>query len=234
MTTTNNDSLRTSPSTRTRALWPLWGLPAGLLGFIATVFLNARPPAESKTDGYTVTPDDMPTLDVGSYHLAVVLGYISVMCLLVFAAEWRRRVERRFEHSTGAAVVTLGLVASAGGLTLAYGWMGALSRYLPSAPEGSTYDNQGTFVYFMLTDFSPYIAWLGVLLAGGALAWMAFRERLVSRALGAFTGAVFVAILAFVFITGVPGAPGIAGLVWAIASVWLALGRSAVTRTSDA
>ena len=80
----------------------------------------------------------------------------------------------------------------------------------------------------MLNDFSPYIAWLGVLVAGAGLAWMAWRERLVSRALGTLTGLVFVVVMAFVIGTGVPGLPGIAGLELAVVSLWLAFGRSAV------
>jgi hypothetical protein len=210
--------------------WPLWGLPGGALGFVATVFLNDRPPAESRGSHYTVTPDDMASLDPALYHAAVVLGFTSVVCLIVFAAQWRRRVELQYDWSTAAPVVSGGVIASAGALTLAYGWMGALSRYLPDAPEGSAYDDRGTFVYFMLNDFSPYVAWLGVLVAGAGLAWMAFRERLVSRGLGALTGLLFVAALAFVFGTGVPGVPGIAGAELAAVSLWLAFGRSPITQ----
>ncbi|WP_028652987.1 hypothetical protein [Nocardioides halotolerans] len=208
--------------------WPLWGLPAGALGFVATVFLNDRPAAETSGSGYTVTPADMADLDPGRYHLAVVLGYLSVGCLIVLAAQWRRRVESQFDWSTAAPVVSGGLLASAGALTLAYGWMGALSRYLPSAPEGTSFDERGTFVYFMLNDFSPYIGWYGVLVAGAALTWMAWRERLVSRGLGTLTAAVSVLVLAFVFVTGVPGIPALAAAELVVVSLWLALGRSPI------
>ncbi len=208
--------------------WPLWGLPAGALGFVATVILNDRPAAESRGSGYTVTPDDMAGLDPAKYHLAVAFGYVAVICLIVFAAQWRRRVESQFDWSTAAPVVSGGILASAGALTLAYGWMGALSRYLPDAPEGSSYDERGTFVYFMLNDFSPYIGWLGVLVAGGALSWMAWRERLVSRVLGTFTAVVFVFIMALVLATGVPGLPALASAELAVISLWLALGRSPI------
>lgn len=209
--------------------WPLWGLPAGGLGFVATVLLNDRPDAETRGGDHTITPADMATLDPAIYHVAVVLGFLSVACLVVLAAQWRRRVEVQFDWSTAAPVVSGGLLTSAAGLTLAYGWMGALSRYLPDAPEASSYDERGTFVYFMLSDFSPYIAWLGVLVAGAALAWMAWREHLVSRVLGSFTGALFVLVMGLVVATGVPGLPGIAGLELAVVSLWLAFGHSAIT-----
>jgi len=210
--------------------WPLWGLPAGGFGFLATVFFNDRPEAESRGSGYTVTPDDMADLDPWNYHAAVVLGYVAVVCLVVFAAQWRRRVESQFDWSTAAPVVSGGVLASAGALSLAYGWMGALSRYLPDAPEGSSYDERGTFVYFVLNDFSPYIGWLGVLVAGAGLAWMAWRERLVSRVLGTFSGLVFLVFLGASLVTGVPGLPAIAGPLLAITSLWLAFGRSAITQ----
>lgn len=208
--------------------WPLWGLPAGALGFLATVFLNDRPDAETRGNGYTVTPADMAGLDPAMYHLAVACGFVSVTCLIVFAAQWRRRVETQFDWSDAAPVVGGGLLSSAAGLTLAYGWMGALSRYLPEAPEGSSYDERGTFVYFMLSDFSPYIAWLGVLVAGAGLTWMAWQERLVSRVLGTFTGLVFVLVMAAVIATGVPGLPAAASLELVLVSLWLAFGRSPI------
>lgn len=218
---------RASAARRFRA-WPLWGVPAGLLGLVATVFLNQRPEAEINGDHYTVTPDDMHTLDPGTYHLALVLGYLAVACLLVLAGQWRRNVEARFDWSAAAPVVSGGLVASAAGLSLAFGWMGALSRYLPGGPESSAYDERGWFAYFMLSDFSPYIAWLGVLVAAGALAWMAWRERLVSRVLGTLSGLFFLGLMGATLATGIPGLPGIAGIGLAVGSVWLA--GSVITR----
>jgi hypothetical protein len=226
--TVDREVASTATSAPRFTTWPLWGL-GGALGFVATVFLNDRPAAESRTNHYAVTPDDMSSLDPTTYHAAVVLGFTSVICLIVFAAQWRRRVEAQYDWSTAAPVVSAGVIASAGALTLAYGWMGALSRYLPDAPEGSSFDDRGTFVYFMLNDFSPYVAWLGVLVSGAGLTWMAFRERLVSRGIGLLTGLLFVAALAFVFGSGVPGIPGIAGAELAVVSLWLALGRSPIT-----
>jgi len=141
-------------------------------------------------------------------------------------------VEARFDWSAAAPVVSFGLVASAATLSLAYGWMGALSRYLPGGPEESSYDEEGRFVYFMLSDFSPYIGWFGVLVAAGAIAWMAWRERLVSRVLGTLAGAFFVGVLGVTLVTGIPGLPGIAALSLVVAAVWLSVGRSVVTRTT--
>ena len=233
--TTLHDRLELRPERRTRLVtWPLWAVPAGGFGLLATLFLNQRPQAELDHPGYTVTPADTASLDPGTAHLALVCGYLSVACLLVLAAQWRRKVEARFDWSAAAPVVTFGLVSSAAVLTLAYGWLGALSRYLPGAPEESSYDEQGRFVYFMLGDFSPYIGWLGVLVAAGAIAWMAWRERLVSRVLGTLAGAFSLGIFATTLATGIPGLPGIAGVALVVAGVWLSVGRSVITRSTGA
>jgi hypothetical protein len=180
-----------------------------------------------------VVPADVTTLDPAVAHLGIACGYLSVVCLLILAAQWRRRVETRFDWSAAAPIVSGGLTASAGALSLAYGWMGALSRYLPGAPEDHAYGEEGRFVYFILTDFSPYIGWLGVLVAAGAIGWMAWRERLVSRILGTGAGLVAVAVLAMTLVTGIPGLPGIMGAFLVVASVWLAVGRSVVASTDD-
>lgn len=213
--------------------WTLWGVPAGGFGVLATLFFNQRPQIELETPGHTVVPTDINTLDPGVAHLGLVFGYLSVACLLILAGQWRRRVESRFDWSSGAPVVSSGLTASAATLSLAYGWIGGLSRYLPGAPEEHGYDEQGRFVYFMLTDFSPYIGWLGVLVAAGAIGWMAWRERLVSRVLGTCAGLAATVLFVLTLVTGIPGLPGIMGVFLVIGSVWLSVGRSVVTSTDD-
>ncbi len=209
--------------------WPLWAVPAGVLGTVCSLVVP-RPQASLDDPRYTVTPDDMGDLSAGAYHVGLVCGFLAVACLLVLAAQWRRHVEARFEWSAAAPVVSAGLVATAGGLTLAAGWMGALSRYVPGGVERSAYDERGLFTYYVLVDFGPYIVWLGALVSAGALAWMAWRERLVSRVLGTCAGLLSVATLGFSLVTGVPGIPGLAAPAMAVAGVWLAFGRSALVR----
>ena len=81
----------------------------------------------------------------------------------------------------------------------------------------------------MLNDFSPFIGWLGVLVALLGLSWMAFREGLVSRGLGVVTGLIGGGTLVAVGVLGVPGLPFTALVGLLIAGVWLAVGRSRVT-----
>ena len=79
-----------------------------------------------------------------------------------------------------------------------------------------------------MNDFSPYVGWFPITVSLLGLTWMAFRERLVSRGLGAVTGFFALLIFGAVAVTGVPGLPFAGSIV--IVGIWLAVGRSAVTR----
>lgn len=161
----------------------------------------------------------------------MVIGYISVVLLLVMAANWRRRVEPRVAGSTAAHLVPLGLVASAAGLTYGFAWKGALGNYIPGGMEDKLYDDQGLFVYYMLNDFGSYIGWLGVVVAAGAVAYMALRERTVSRWIGIVSLLPVVQTTAMVIGLGVPGVPGLlAGLWLFVAGLGLTFGKSTITR----
>lgn len=207
--------------------WPLLISLSGLLGIVA-LFLEGRPDGSGDFD-YPVTAEDVLGIDYLPYRLSGAIGYVLVLVLLVTAAVWRHRVERRFPGSVGATVVGYGVLATAGITALAYGWRGALGNYLPKAMEENTYDADGLYNYFVMTDFSPYIAFVPLLASAYALAWMAFRERLVSRGLGAAAGLVATALLGAVFALGVPGLPAMIMLALIVAGIWLAVGRSPIT-----
>jgi len=215
------------------APWPLWAAAAGVLGMISTVITDTRVDADEDF-AFPVTVDDMATLDHALFRVGGFTGYLTVICLVVFLAVWRHRVEQRFTWSIGASVVTFGIGVSAAALTLAYGWKGALGTYGHGGPEANTYDDAGLYTYYVMNDFSPYLSWLGVLIAAGGLAWMAFREGLVSRVLGALCGVLSVGTMLAVGVTGVPGLPVVSALGMAIGGVWLAFGHSAITQPDAA
>lgn len=222
------DQLDTERSSRSQLrAWPLWAVAAGLLGFVATVLTDARA-GDTSDPHYTVTVKDIPALDHELFRLGGLAGFLSVVALLVLAAVWHRRVSQQYTWSAGASLVTFGLVAAAAALTLAYGWKGALGNYLHGAMEEGTYDDQGLYAYYVMNDFSPYLAWFPVTIALLGLAWMAFRERLVSRGLGAFSGLTSLALIAAVAVTGVPGLPFASSLCLMVAGIWLAVGRSKI------
>ncbi len=222
----------TAPAAGGRA-WPLWGVAAGVLGLAATIVFDVRA-GDSSDPTYTVTAADMADLDHELLRVGGLVGYLAVAVLLVFAAVWHRRVVARFPSSIGAVVVTFGLVATAATLTLAYGWKGALGTYLHGAAEEGTYDDQGLYVYYVMHDFTPYLGWLPVVVAAGGLAWMAFREGLVSKGLGAVSGGFVLLVFGAVAVTGVPGLPFAGALGLVVAGLWLAIGRSRIVTGDQA
>jgi hypothetical protein len=227
-----------APPVRHDRLWPIWGAVAGILGFTATVLTDTRPTSEleaaDRGESVIVDPSYMDELTRMPNYLGFLIGFAAVAALVVFAAAWRVRVETRYPRSIAARVVSGGLLVTAAGLTFAYGWKGALANYGYDGPEKGLYEDDGLFVYYMLTDFGPYIPWLGVLIMAAAFAWLAWRERLVSRVLGTFSGLYALLVVGGYVVMGVPGLAGPASGLWlAIASIWLAVGRSRVTERLD-
>lgn len=210
--------------------WPLWATAAGALGLFSTLFMDPRAGKSGSDPDYLVTVKDMAGLDHVPFRIGGFTGYLCVAALIVFAAIWHRRVAQRWSWSVGAAVVTYGLVASAGTLTLAYGWKASLGNYLHGAAEQGAYDDTGLYTLYMVHDFGPYIGWLGVLVAAGGLAWMAFRDGIVSKILGGFAAVLCIGLFGAVAVTGVPGLPGMASLAMVGAGLWLAFGKSEITQ----
>jgi hypothetical protein len=125
-------------------------------------------------------------------------------------------------------VVPLGLTAAAGALSLGYGWKGALGLYNGGSEDGS-FDRQGLYVLFMLNDFDSFIGYLGVSVAAGAIGWMALRERLVSRWIGAFSVLTLLPVIGTGAAFGLPGFPGVVSGLWLIVVfAGLAFGRSTI------
>ena len=215
------------PSGSRLTMWPLGATAAGLLGACATLVFDERAGDQSDPD-LVLAAADVAALENTMFRIGGFAGFLCVGALLVFAATWHRRVSLRYAWSSGAPVVTYGLVASAGALTLAYGWKGALGNYLDGGTDEHYYDAAGLHVYYMLNDFSPFIGWLPVLFALAGVAWMAFAEGLVSRALGGFLAGLVVLVLGAVLVTGVPGLPFAALVGLSVTGVWLAVGRSQI------
>jgi hypothetical protein len=229
MTQTHILDPATAERTKTaRPTWPLVGTAAGLLGYVATLALDGR---TTGSDDIAISEKLFTDLSPVVYRLSMITGYIVVALLLVFAANWRRRIEPRVPGSTAAHLVPLGLVASAAGLTYGYGWKGALGNYMPGGMEEGLYDTQGLYVYYLLNDFGAFIGWLGVIVAAGAVIWMSLRERTVARWIGLFSILPVLVATAGVAAGGVPGIPGMVAPLWLIVTgLGLTFGRSTITR----
>lgn len=210
-------------STR-RSRWPLIGVAAGITGFVATLVTDIHPANDA-------TIDIVDKVSQGTAHASIIAGYLTVSLLVVLAAAWRRHVEPRVASSTAARVVSNGVLLSAAALTLGYGWKGAMAVYLPGGMDAGSFDKEGLYVLYMLNDFGSYIGWLGVTVAFGAIAWMAFRDRTVSRWIGAAACVPVLAVTAFTVGTGLPGFPGVVSPVFLVITfAGLAFGKSTITR----
>jgi hypothetical protein len=218
----------TPPAPRRFTAWPLLITACGLLGIVAILF-ESRPDNGGDFD-YPFTADDLADVDPTAFRIAGVLGYLLVLLLIATVAVWKHRVERRFTGSIGATVVSLGVVATAALVALSFGWRGAIGDYFPGGPEDNLYDTEGLYNYWVLVDFSPYIAFMPLLASAYGLTWMAFAERLVSRGLGAAAGIAATLLLLAVVVLGVPGLPFGILLALVPAGIWLALGRSTITQ----
>jgi hypothetical protein len=207
-----------------RSRWPLIGTAAGITGFVASLVTDIHPANDA-------TIDIVDDVSQRTAHVSIIAGYLTVALLVVLASAWRRHVEPRVASSTAARVVSNSLLISAAALTLGYGWKGAMAVYLPGGMDAGAFDKEGLYVLYMLNDFGSYIGWLGVTIAFGAIAWMAFRDRTVSRWIGAAACVPVLAVTAFTVGTGLPGFPGvISPLFLVITFTGLAFGKSTITR----
>jgi hypothetical protein len=222
------DVTASAESTTGRPKWPLVGTAAGLLGYVATLALDGRTTGSSHVAMSEKLFEDLSPV---VYRMSMIVGYVVVGLLLVFAANWRRHIEPRLSGSTAAHLVPLGLVASAAGLTYGYGWKGALGNYMPGGMEDKLFDTNGLYVYYVLSDFGTFIGWLGVIVAACGVIWMSLRERTVARWIGVFSILPVLGATAGVVAGGVPGIPGMVAPLWLVVTgLGLTFGRNTITR----
>lgn len=210
--------------------WPLWGVAAGVLGAVGHLFAMQDLSDEEYRSGAAV----IDTLERGPYHVGIVSGLVGVFCLLVFAAGMRRWATAVAPNSLAAGALHLALTASAGAMMLAYGFKGALAIYLPDGIDDGTYSNESLLTFFMFDDFSAFIAWWGVAMACGAIAWLALRERRLPLWIGVVAALFVIVPLAAVTATGLPGVPGVVdpfGLVIISAGLAFTFWKQAAGRT---
>ena len=196
--------------------WAWLGVAAGVLGAIATLFTQVA------TSAKNIDASVLSTLHTGEFRLGGALGYLTVASLLCLSAAWRVSVR----PGIASRVVADGLTASAGALTLGYGWKLALALYLPGGVNAHEFGTQAQFIYYVLNDFGPFIGWLGVIVAAGAVAYISLREKLVATWVGIISLLPVIAVLFMSLGMTVAGFPGVVGPIWmVVAFAGLALGK---------
>lgn len=220
-------TLETTPTqgTARHATWALWGSAAGLCGVLTNMVLapTVDEAVRAKADPTAVVAE----LSQGRYHLTAITGFAAVVCLLFFAAGLQRWGRAQASDSLALRVAPMGLLASAGALIAAYGVKGQLAAYLEGGFNDSSYGTEQEYFFFMLDDLAGYFGWFGVTVTAGCLAWLAFRERLVVRWVGALGALVVLAAAVFLLAFGFTGFSGIAAPVFLlIAGVGLSRQRA--------
>jgi hypothetical protein len=223
MTDEHSQTQRSRPTQTNR--WAFWGIGAGVLGIVANLVTDPilSLTTAQKQQGSAV----LGYVHRANFHIGAVAGFLAVACVLAFAAGWRQWSERHSAPTSAARLVALALVASAGAMIIGYGIKGPLAIYLPGGINANTYPREGLYSIFMFNDSAPYFAWWGVIVAAAGVAWLAFRERLVVRWVGAVSVLAVLAAFGWLVLTGLTDFGGIVGPAWFIlASVGLARRRA--------
>jgi hypothetical protein len=213
----------TVPSTRTRrATWALWGTAAGVAGFLTNMPFAQTVSDETRS---TATPSALvDELSRPLYHLSAISGFVTVACLLFFAAGLARWGKQQAADSLALRVAPAAVTASAGALIAAYGVKGMLSSYLQGGFNEGSYGDTARYTYFLLDDLAGYYSWWGVAVAIACLSYLAFRERLVPRWIGALGALVFAVPVLFLLAFGFTGISGI------VCPVFLVIGATGMAR----
>lgn len=222
MTALDSAPTTTGPAVR-RSTWALWGTAAGVCGLIANMVAQPVVTEAQRKQGFEAVFGE---LGRGSYHLGAVAGFAAVACLLLFAAGFARWGSRQAADSLALRAVPYALVASAGALTASYGVKGQLAAYLSGGFNEGSYPDQELYVYYLLDDLAGFFSWWGVAIAAGCIAWLAFRDRLVPRWVGALGVLAVLVPVGFLLGFGFTGFAGVITPVFLVpAGIGLALAR---------
>ncbi len=211
-----------STSTTSRGTWALWGSAAGLCGILTNMVFAQGPDEKVRAAGDPAAVVDL--LSRTNAHISANTGYLAVVCLLFFAAGLARWGSAQASDSLALRVAPMGLVASAGALIASYGVKGQLAAYLEGGFNESSANVANRYFFFLLDDLAGYFSWFGVTITAGCLAWLAFRERLVVRWVGAVGALVVIAVALNLVAFGFTGFSGV------VAPVFLLLAGIGLSR----
>lgn len=222
MTSTITPTETTGTSTGRRATWALWGTAAGLTGLVANIFTQQEITAADRAGGVAV----LEQLSQAPFQIGAAAGFAAVACLVMFAAGFGRWSRRQASDSLALTAVPYALLASAGALIAAYGVKGQLAAYLDGGFNEDAYPLDSLYTYFLQDDLAGYFGWWGVSIAAGCMAWLAFRDRLVVRWVGALGALTLLSAVAFLIVFGFTGYSGLVGPVFlVVAGIGMSLRR---------
>ena len=217
----------TAPQRSGRAKWPLVGAAGAVAGFASIMFSMQMLTEEQWDSGVRV----IDQLEPGGYHIAFILGLVSVGCLLVASSGWKRWAERRVPDSLAGRTLAQGLAATATINVIFTGLMGSMALYLPGGTDAGWLSDEGIFTNFTMLDFGTLLGWWGAAASAVCVAILAFgKARVLPRWMGIVSVILLFPPLAMAAGTALPGFVGFTMPLWLIV---ISLGM-VFSRTADA
>jgi hypothetical protein len=209
------------PGTRRRPLWALFGAGAGASALAAT-FVGM--PSDISEEDWSSGVAVIDQLERGGYHVAFVLGMISIGLLLVAAAGWKRWAERSAPDDLAARTIGTALGATAAINIVGYSMAGSMALYLPGGVDEGWLSREALFANFTYLDFGLLFGWWGAFVAAICVAVLSFR-RAANRVFPRWMGVVSVILCLPAFLMGVAmPLPGMVGFTMPIWLVMISLG----------
>jgi hypothetical protein len=200
---------------RTRAArWPIFGIVAGVSGSLAALTsISSGVSKEEAQSGVEV----IDQLHRGPFYASFLLGLVSITCLLITVAGWRRWAEERAPRHLGARTIANALGATATINILGTALCGSMAIYLPGGSDNGWLSREAMFVNFTLLDFGQLLGWWGAMVAAGCVASLALpTSRQLPRWMGVISILLMLPAIGFAVGTGLPGFPGLVMPIWLV------------------
>ncbi|NHC46314.1 hypothetical protein [Motilibacter aurantiacus] len=202
------------PATPRRALWPLAGVLGGATSFAAAfIGLTGNYAEKNENKGLAILDD----VNRGNYHIAFLLGLVSVASLLVASSGWRRWAEERAPRSIAARTVSQALAATAAINVIGYSLAGSMALYLPGGTDSGWLTPESMFVNWTYLDFGLLLGWWGGAVAAGCVTALSFgRNALLPKWMGVVSILLLLPPVGMAIGMALPGMPGFTMPLWLI------------------
>jgi hypothetical protein len=209
-----------------RAKWPLFGAVGAVAGWAAALLAISNGVTEKDAKKGV---DVVDKLHPGGYHAGFLIGLVSVGCLLMAAAGWKRWAERRAPDDLAARTIGQGLALTGAVNIIFFCLMGSMADYLPGGADQGWLSKEGIFTNYTLLDFGALLGWWAAAVSAICVAHLALRkQRILPRWMGVVSVLLLLPPVAMAIGTGLPGFIGMTMPIWLVAiSVGMVFSKTA-------
>jgi hypothetical protein len=195
-----------------RGRWPVFGVLAGVSAFVGAM---AGMPSNLTEEDYRSGVDVLDKLERSGFHVAFLLGLVSIATLLLAASGWKRWAERNAPDDLAAGTIGTALSATAAVNIVGYSLMGAMALYLPGGVDEGWLSDEAMFVNWSFLDFGVLLGWWGAAVAAMCVAWLSFRpNRILPRWMGVVSVLLLLPPVVMAIGMSLPGMPGFTMPIW--------------------